>query len=34
MKMMADAAGVELKAVHISSDFICEVADKLGQDSG
>jgi nucleoside-diphosphate-sugar epimerase len=28
---MAEAAGVKLKAVHISSDFICDEADKLGQ---
>ena len=28
---MAEAAGVELKAVHIASDFICHEADKLGQ---
>jgi len=28
---MSDAAGVELKAVHIASDFICDEADKLGQ---
>jgi nucleoside-diphosphate-sugar epimerase len=27
---VAAAAGVELKAVHIASDFICEVADSLG----
>jgi nucleoside-diphosphate-sugar epimerase len=29
---VADAAGAELKAVHIPSDFICAEADKLGQD--
>ena len=28
---MAEAAGVTLNAVHISSDFICDEADKLGQ---
>jgi nucleoside-diphosphate-sugar epimerase len=28
---MAEAAGVELKAVHIASDFICREADKMGQ---
>jgi len=28
---VADAAGVELKAVHIASDFICSVADQMGQ---
>ena len=28
---MADAAGAELKAVHIASDFICRVAEGLGQ---
>lgn len=27
---VADAAEVKLKAVHIASDFICEVADSLG----
>lgn len=27
---VADAAGVKLKAVHIASDFICEVADSMG----
>lgn len=31
-EMMAHAAGVELKAIHISSDFICEVADELGEE--
>lgn len=31
-EMMAKAAGVKLKAVHIPSDFICEVADDLGQE--
>lgn len=29
---VAEAAGVELKAVHIPSDFICAEADKLGQE--
>ena len=29
---VANAAGVELNAVHIASDFICEVADKIGWD--
>jgi len=29
---LAEAAGVELKAVHISTDFICREADKLGQE--
>jgi len=28
---MAEAAGVELNAVHIASDFICDEADKLDQ---
>lgn len=28
---VADAAGAELKAVHIASDFICREADKMGQ---
>lgn len=28
---VADAAGAELKAVHIASDFICQEADKIGQ---
>jgi len=28
---VADAAGAELKAVHIASDFICQEADRLGQ---
>ena len=27
---VADAAGVELNAVHIASDFICDVGDKMG----
>ncbi len=27
---VADGVGVELNAVHIASDFICEVADKFG----
>jgi nucleoside-diphosphate-sugar epimerase len=27
---MADAAGVELNAVHMSSDYICQTAQKLG----
>ncbi len=31
-EMMAFAAGARLKAVHIPSDFICEVADELGQE--
>ena len=29
---VAEAAGVELKAVHISTDFICREADKIGQE--
>ncbi len=29
---LAEAAGVELKALHVSSDFICQEADKLGQE--
>jgi len=29
---VAEAAGVELKAKHVSSDFICAEADNLGQD--
>lgn len=29
---MAHAAGVKLNAVHIASDFICEVADKMGME--
>ena len=29
---MAEAAGVGLKAVHISSDFICRIADGMGQE--
>lgn len=29
---LAEAAGVELKAVHIASDFICREADKIGQE--
>lgn len=29
---MAEAAGVSLKAVHISSDFICRIADGMGQE--
>jgi nucleoside-diphosphate-sugar epimerase len=29
---VAEAAGVELKAVHLSSDFICKEADKMGQE--
>ncbi len=29
---VAEAAGVELKAVHIATDFICREADKLGQE--
>jgi nucleoside-diphosphate-sugar epimerase len=28
---MSEAAGAELNAVHIASDFICDEADKLGQ---
>lgn len=28
---VAEAAGVELKAVHITSDFICDVADQIDQ---
>lgn len=28
---VAEAAGVELKAVHIASDFICDVADSIDQ---
>ena len=28
---VAEAAGVELNAVHIATDFICDQADKLGQ---
>lgn len=28
---VAEAAGVDLKAVHIATDFICREADKLGQ---
>lgn len=28
---VAEAAGAELKAVHIATDFICEEADKMGQ---
>ncbi len=28
---LADAAGAELKAVHIATDFICREADKMGQ---
>jgi len=28
---LAEAAGAELKAVHISTDFICKEADKMGQ---
>ena len=31
-EMMAHAAGAELKALHVPSDFICEVADESGQD--
>jgi nucleoside-diphosphate-sugar epimerase len=31
-KAVAEAAGAELKAVHISTDFICREADKLGQE--
>ncbi|MCK4921799.1 MAG: SDR family oxidoreductase [Bacteroidales bacterium] len=29
---VAEAAGVELNAVHIASDFICNVADEMGLD--
>jgi len=29
---LADAAGAELRAVHIASDFICREADKMGQE--
>ncbi|MCK5068732.1 MAG: SDR family oxidoreductase [Bacteroidales bacterium] len=29
---MAEAAGVRLKAVHISSDFICRIADGMDQE--
>ncbi len=29
---VAEAAGADLKAVHISSDFICREADKIGQE--
>ncbi|TFH22835.1 MAG: SDR family oxidoreductase [Bacteroidia bacterium] len=29
---MAEAAGVGLKAVHISSDFICSIADRMDQE--
>lgn len=28
---MAEAAGAELKAIHMASDFICDEADKLGE---
>ncbi len=28
---MAEAAGTELRAVHVASDFICRVAERLGQ---
>jgi len=30
-EMMAHAAGAQLNAIHVSSDFICEVADDLDQ---
>lgn len=30
-KAMAEAAGVQLKAVHVASDYICQIADSLGQ---
>jgi nucleoside-diphosphate-sugar epimerase len=30
-QIMAEAAGVELKAVHIASDFICRIADSMDQ---
>lgn len=29
---MAEAVGVELPAVHVTSDFVCQVADSLGMD--
>jgi nucleoside-diphosphate-sugar epimerase len=29
---VAEAAGVDLKALHISTDFICREADKIGQE--
>jgi nucleoside-diphosphate-sugar epimerase len=29
---VAEAAGTELKAVHITTDFICREADKIGQE--
>jgi nucleoside-diphosphate-sugar epimerase len=29
---MAEAVGVELRAVHVASDFVCQVADSLGMD--
>jgi len=29
---VAEAAGVELKAVHVASDFICREADKIGEE--
>jgi nucleoside-diphosphate-sugar epimerase len=29
---VADAAGAELKAVHMASDFICREADKIGEE--
>jgi len=29
---VADAAGAELKAVHIATDFICREADQMGQE--
>jgi len=29
---VAEAAGAELKAVHVSTDFICREADKMGQE--
>jgi len=29
---VAEAAGAELKALHISTDFICREADKIGQE--
>ena len=30
-RAVADAAGAELRAVHIATDFICREADKMGQ---
>jgi nucleoside-diphosphate-sugar epimerase len=31
-RAVAEAAGTELKAVHIATDFICSEADKLGEE--